>query len=102
MDKPTVEKGGLILVKGTTNTKGLSTCIVSSQAKKDVEKLSLRGIGAGANNQIAKAVIIAKEKLALKKTRLCIDMAFCDVDSAKEDGTKVTAIEYILTFKKAT
>lgn len=91
---------GLILVKGTTNTKGLSTCIITSPIKREMLDLRLRGIGAGANNQIAKAIIIAKSKLNARKIEVGIDMYFMDVDSYKEDGSKVTAIEYLLTFKK--
>lgn len=91
---------GLILVKGATNTKKLVTCISTATVRRGMLDLRLRGIGAGANNQIAKAIIIAKQKLNAKKIEVGIDMYFKDVDSAKGDGSKVTAIEYLLTFKK--
>ena len=86
-----------IFVKSTTNSKGLSTCIFVSAVKEQRKTLKLRGIGAGANNQMTKAVIIAKGKLTEKGISVNVDMYFKDINAP--DGSGMTAIEYLLTFK---
>lgn len=93
-----IEDDGVIFVKSVTNSKGLSTCIFVSAAKEKRDHLKLRGIGAGANNQMTKAVIIAKGKLMEKGIFIVVDMYFKDIVSADGQGT-ITAIEYLLTFK---
>lgn len=89
---------GVVFVKGTTNTKGLSSCIFASATKEGKKEVKLRGIGAGANNQMTKAVIIAKGKLAEKGIRVGIDMYFKDIASSRDNEDDITAIEYLVTF----
>ena len=97
----TPENEGVVFVKATTNTKGLATCIFASATKENREELRLRGIGAGANNQMTKAVIIAKGKLAEKGINLTIDMYFKDIPSKREgDDGRITAIEYLVKFNR--
>lgn len=92
------DNDGVVLVKGTTNTKGLSTCIFVSATREERKEIKLRGIGAGANNQITKAIIIAKGKLAEKGIKCGIDIYFKDINSDKNEGEVITAIEYLVTF----
>lgn len=92
------DNGGVIFVKGATNTKGLATCIFASATKEGREEVKLRGIGAGANNQMTKAVIIAKGKLAEKGISMGIDMYFKDIPSKREGEGGITAIEYLVKF----
>lgn len=99
-NKSNTTNGEVIFVKSTTNTKGLSTCIFASATKERQEQIKLRGIGAGANNQMTKAVIIAKGKLAEKGINLEIDMYFKDIKSTRSNSEdSITAIEYLVTFK---
>ena len=90
---------GVIFVKGTTNTKGLSTCIFASATKERRTEIRLRGIGAGANNQMTKAIIISKGKLAEKGISVGIDMYFKDIPSKRDGEEGITGVEYLITFK---
>ena len=94
-----LDNEGVIFVKGTTNTKGLSTCIFASATKEKRSEVKLRGIGAGANNQMTKAIIIAKGKLAEKGIGVNIDVYFKDIHSKREEEDGITAVEYLITFK---
>ena len=93
-----VEQDGVIFVKGITSTKGLASCIFASATKEKRSSIVLRGIGAGANNQMTKATILAKGELSKKGIYFLIDMYFKDVDSNRVGEEGVTAIEYKLTF----
>lgn len=93
-----VEQDGIVFVKGTTSTKGLASCIFASATKEKRADITLRGIGAGANNQMTKATILAKGELSKKGIYFIIDMYFKDVDSKRDGEDGITAIEYKLTF----
>ena len=94
-----LDNEGVIFVKGTTNTKGLSTCIFASATKEKRAEVKLRGIGAGANNQMTKAIIIAKGKLAEKGINITIDMYFKDIPSKREGEDGITGVVYLILFK---
>lgn len=93
-----INKEGVIFVKSTTNTKGLSTCIFASATKEGKKEVKLRGIGAGAVGQMTKACIIAKGKLAEKGIKASIDMYFKDIPSKRDGEDNITAIEYLIKF----
>lgn len=85
-----------IFVKNSTSTTGLADCIVIAVTKKKAPELRLRCIGAGANNQMIKGIIIAKGKLANKGFNMVINPYFVDIEA---NGTK-SAIEVLLTFNR--
>lgn len=82
----------VLMVSGDTPAKRLAMSIFASCTKENLKTIIIRGVGAGAVNQMTKAFIIAKGMLGQKNVSPKIDMFFKDVDN------NITAIEYHITF----
>lgn len=90
----------IIFVKGTTETKGLATCIFATATKDGKEQVKMRGIGHGAIGQMSKAYIIAKGKLSEKGIKATLDMYFKDIPSKREGENNITALEFLIKFDR--
>lgn len=97
---PVTANEGVIWVGSTTETQKLASSIFNSRVKEGRGEVKLRGIGAGAVNQMTKAYIIAKGKLIEKGIAASIDVSFKDVEPEDTEEKKtITAIEFTVTFK---
>tara|TARA_Y100000034_G_scaffold29728_1_gene36205 strand:+ start:71876 stop:72178 length:303 start_codon:yes stop_codon:yes gene_type:complete len=91
--------GETIFVKSSTSVKGLATCIMAEANNPEVDVVKIRGIGAGANNQMTKAIIVAKGKLSAIGVGVNLDVYFKNVESSHSNDT-ISAIEYSLLLIK--
>ena len=87
----------IALVKSTTPTKSLAVFITTACTKDGLEGVKLRGIGAGAVNQITKALITAKGRLLTKGVSVAFDINYKDVPNREKTGT-ISAIEFSIDF----
>ena len=87
----------MVQVSRQTPTKGLSRFIL--RTLKQGEKVTLRAIGAGSNNQVCKAIASANLSVQGKgNNMISTDIAFKYVDGT--DRKDITALEYTLTILK--
>lgn len=91
----------ITMVKSSTPTKSLAVFIITSATKDKLDSIKIRGIGAGAINQMVKAVITAKSRLGEKGIKLVWDAYYQDVDSREGDDRKISAVEFAVTFIKS-
>jgi len=85
-------------VKSTTATKALAVFLVTSATKEKLEQVKIRGIGAGAVNQMVKAIITAGSRLTEKGVQISYTMYYKDVESRDSGDTNISAIEFCVKF----
>lgn len=93
------DASGITFVKSSTPTKSLAVFITTSATKDKLEGVKIRGIGAGAVNQMVKAVITAKSRLGEKGITLTWDAYYKDVESRESGDGNISAVEFSITFK---
>ena len=93
-----VDGDSVAMVKSGTPTKSLAVFITTSATKEKLDHIKIRGIGAGAVNQMVKAVITAKSRLSEKGITTTWDAYYRDVDSRSDDGKSISAIEFNIKF----
>ena len=91
--------GDVALVKSGTPTKSLAVYIVTAFTKDKQTEVKLRGIGAGAVNQMVKAVISAKSRLVEKGIKVTFDSYYKDVKSKYNADEQISAIEFLIKFE---
>lgn len=91
-------EGEVALVKSSTPTKSLAVYITTAYTKDKLGGVKLRGIGAGAINQMVKACISAKGRLKEKGVSLVSEFYYKDVTNA--EGEVISAIEFEVKFVK--
>lgn len=103
-ESQTAQAGGgtekITFVKSATPTKSLAVFITTSATKEKLDYVKIRGVGAGAINQMVKATISATSKLAEKGIKTSIEMYYQDVDGKESDSGTISAIELCIKFNK--
>ena len=93
------DRGGIVFVKSNTPTEGLANCIVAIAITEKKDKAVLRCVGAGANSQMTKGIIVAKDKLVYRRIGVTIDLNWVNVPAQEGSKNKeISAIECVLRF----